>query len=49
MKIIPKSLSDFSQSHDTFCLWKSPKKKQKWEHFSFSKIGNTCIKIEISD
>ena len=31
MKIYQK-ISDFSQSHDSFCLWKSPR-KQKWEHF----------------
>ena len=32
MEIIPKNFSDFSQSHNSFCLWKS-RRKQKREHF----------------
>ena len=32
-----------------FCLWKSPKKNKNGSTFSFTKIGNTCIKIGISD
>ena len=47
-KSIPKNFSCFSQSHDSFCLRKSPR-KQNGSTFSFSKIGNICIKIRISD
>ena len=48
MKVIRKNFSGFPQSHDSFRLSKSPR-KQKGSIFSFSKIGNTCIKIWISD
>ena len=36
MKVLPKN-SDFSQSHDSFSLWKSPR-KQKWDFFLSVKL-----------